>query len=113
MSSVEVKSVDEARIRQCVDDYAAALFSLHPEVMEVVVFGSFVTKTYVPGSDVDIFILLSDCGKSVRDRISDFLPSRFPIGMDIFPYTVREVAAMSDSPIIMAMSRSPWRYRRN
>ena len=112
MSSVEVKSVDEDQIRQCVDDYAAMLLSSRPEVMEVVVFGSFVTKTFVPGSDVDIFILLSDSDKSVRDRIPDFMPPHFPVCVDIFPYTAREAAAMEDSPIIEAMHLSPWRYRR-
>jgi predicted nucleotidyltransferase len=112
LSSVEIKSVDEAQIRQCIDEYAAALLSAHPEIKEVVVFGSFLTGTFVPGSDVDVFILLSDCDRPVRDRIPDFLPPHFPIGVDVFPYTAAEVATMEDSPVIKAVRQSPWRYRR-
>ncbi len=111
MNSVEIKSVDEDLIRQSVDEYAATLLSSHPEIIEVIVFGSFVTRTFVPGSDVDIFILLSDSDKSVRDRIPDYMPTHFPVSVDIFPYTMREVAAMQGSPIVQAMRLSPWRYR--
>ena len=112
MSSVEIKSVDEAQIKQCVDDYAAALISAHPEIKEVVVFGSFLAGTFVPGSDVDIFILLSECQRPVRDRVPDFLPAHFPVGVDVFPYTVAEVEIMGDSPVVKAMRQSPWRYCR-
>jgi predicted nucleotidyltransferase len=112
LSSVEIKSVDEAEIRRCVDEYAAGLLSAHPEIKEVVVFGSFLAGTFVPGSDVDVFILLSECQRPVRDRVPDFLPAHFPIGVDVFPYTVAEVAGMEDSPVIEAVRQSLWRYSR-
>ena len=112
MPTVEIKSIDENRVKRAVDEYAAELFFEHPEVLQVVVFGSFVTRTFAPGSDVDIFILLSGSDKSVRDRVPDLLPHDFPIGVDIFPYTQSEAAAMEDSPVLRAVKLSPWRYQR-
>ena len=94
------------------DEYAARLLSSRPDVEEIVVFGSFVKDTYAPGSDLDVFILLTDSDSSVRDRIPDLLPGAFPVGVDLFPFTRREVASMGSSPIIEEVGRSRWRYSR-
>jgi hypothetical protein len=40
LSSVVVKSIDEAAVRQAMDRYASRLLALHPEVEEVVLSGS-------------------------------------------------------------------------
>lgn len=45
----------------------------------------------VPGSDVDVCVVISDSDRSVRDRIGDYLPFGFPVGMDLFPYTLAEL----------------------
>lgn len=112
MSSVVIKSVDKEKLRRSVDDYAARLLSSHPEVEEVVVFGSFAKGNYSPGSDIDIFILLTRSDKSVRDRIPDFLPGAFPVSVDLFPYTKEEIASLEPSPILAEIRESRWRYRR-
>ena len=41
MNGVVVKSVDEVAVRRAMDAYAARLLAAHPEVEEIVVFGSF------------------------------------------------------------------------
>jgi predicted nucleotidyltransferase len=94
------------------DEYARRLLASHPEVEEVVVFGSFARGDYAPGSDIDVFICLSESDKSPRDRIPDLLPSTFPVGMDLFPYTRAEIDARAGSPMIAEMRRSTWRYSR-
>ena len=94
------------------DDYATRLLSSRPDVEEIVVFGSFEQSTYAPGSDIDIFIVLSHSAMSVRDRIPDLLPGAFPVGMDIFPYTRAEEASLEPSPLLEAVRKSGWRYRR-
>lgn len=95
------------------DEYAAALLAGHPEVEEIVVFGSFANGNYSPGSDLDIFLLLNRSAKAVRDRIPDYLPGPFPVGVDLFPYTREEVAALRPSPLLDAVEGSRWRYRRS
>ena len=112
LSGVVIKSVDEAAVRRAMDDYAARLLAGHPEVEEIVVFGSFAEGNWAPGSDLDIFIVLSHSPRAVRDRIPDLLPGAFPVGVDLFPYTREEIAARTPSPLLEAVARSRWRYTR-
>ena len=83
-----------------------------PRVEEVVVFGSFARGDFAPGSDIDVFILLNSADQSVRDRIPEFLPGAFPVGVDVFPYTSQELESLAPSPILEDVRRSTWRYRR-
>lgn len=112
MASVEIKSIDEAGVRRALDAYAADILRTRPDVEEIVVFGSFATGTWAPGSDVDLFIVLTAAAKPPRDRIPDLLPGAFPVGVDIFPYTRDEMAGLEPSPLLDAVRASRWRYRR-
>jgi len=112
LSSVLVKSVDPAKVRRSVDEYARRLFAEHPEVEEVVVFGSFAKGNYAPGSDVDILIVLSDSARPFRDRIPELLPGAFPVGLDLFPYTRAEIASRLSPGFLAAVEASDWRYLR-
>ena len=100
------------RVRRCADDYAATLFAAHPEVEEVIVFGSFADVTYAPGSDLDVFIVLKEANDPVRERVRRFLPENFPVPMDVFPFTRAEMAESSGSPLLAAVRKSKWRYTR-
>jgi hypothetical protein len=40
------------------------------------------------------------------------MPGAFPVGLDLFPYTRDELAALEDSPVVKAARRSRWRYAR-
>lgn len=110
--SITIFSIDEALVRRRVDEYAAQLLASHSEIEEVVVFGSFEKGNYAPGSDVDIFILLTHSDKQRRDRAADFLPRGFPVPLDLFPLTRDEVAALGSSPMLAEIQTSQWRYRR-
>ena len=112
MSGVVVKSVDEAAVRRAMDAYATRLLAGHPEIEEIIVFGSFAEGNWAPGSDLDIFIVLSSSSVSVRDRIPGLLPGAFPVGVDLFPYTRDEMTARAPSPLLAAVARSHWRYAR-
>lgn len=95
------------------DQYAARLLATNPAVEEIVVFGSFVDNTYAPGSDLDVFIILTAAEQRPRDRISDFVPRGFPIPMDVFPFTRGEMAELEPSPLLAAVQKSNWRYTRS
>ena len=110
--SVTIFSIDEDRVRQAADEYAADLLLQHPEVEEIVVFGSFEKGNYAPGSDLDVFILLSASDKPRRERVGDFMPTGFPIPLDIFPLTRDEVAALGSSRMLGEIQASRWRYQR-
>jgi predicted nucleotidyltransferase len=112
LRGVIVKSVDEGAVRRAMDAYAAALLEAHPEIEEIVVFGSFAEGRWAPGSDLDVFVVLSRSATPVRERIPDLLPGRFPVGVDLFPYTREEIAARGPSALLDAVARSRWRYGR-
>jgi predicted nucleotidyltransferase len=110
---VVVKSVDAAAVRAAADRYAADLLAARPDVEEIVVFGSFENGTWSPGSDLDVLVVLSSADKPVRDRIAPLLPVRFPVPVDLFPFTRAELADRAASPLMAAIVASRWRYGRD
>jgi len=112
LNTVVVKSVDEDLVRRSMDSLARRWFEEHPEVEEIVVFGSFVAGNYSPGSDLDVLVVLTSSSLSIRDRIPVFMPDAFPVPVDIFPFTSEEIAARQSSPVLDDANRSAWRYRR-
>jgi len=95
------------------DDYVQRLLAARLEIEEIIVFGSFEKGNYAPGSDLDIFIILSHSDAPVRERIRDLLPSGFPVPVDLFPYTREEMAELTPSLLLDATTQSRWRYRRS
>lgn len=78
----------EADLARWVDGLAA-----RPEVEAVVLFGSFATGRALPGSDLDLLIVLREDVRPFLDRLPDYMPDEFPVPVDVFPYTVAEIAA--------------------
>ena len=99
-------------VRRAMDDYARHLLEAEPEIEEIVVFGSFENGTYAPGSDLDVFIVMSRSNEPVRERIRTLLPGRFPVPVDLFPYTRWEMESLTPSLLLDAVAGSAWRYRR-
>jgi predicted nucleotidyltransferase len=94
------------------DEFARRLLETRREVEEVVVFGSFEDGRWAPGSDLDVFLILTSSDRPVRDRVEEYLPGPFPVGLDLFPFTRAEIASRAPSPLLDAVAKSAWRYRR-
>lgn len=100
LSSVVIKSANKKWIDQAVRAYVSQLWASHPEIEKVIWFGSWINGLPTPGSDVDLCLILSGSNKSLRERIPDYLPVGFPVGVDLFPYTQEEFRTLSKrSPI--------------
>ena len=112
MDSVVIKSVDAAAVRDAADRYAAVLLAARADVEEIVVFGSFENGTWAPGSDLGVLVVLSAADAPVRDRVAGLLPDRFPVPVDVFPFTREELYARAGSPMMTAIAASRWRYAR-
>lgn len=97
MSSVAIKSIDRERIEKAVAAFAAQLRARHPEVERVIWFGSWVNGLPTPGSDVDLCLILSSSDKPPRERIPDYLPLGFPVGLDLFSYTKEEFERLRET----------------
>jgi len=92
--SARVRYADPERIRRAVRDYAEGLRATHPEIRALRWFGSWVSVSTTVGSDVDFCIIVDKSDKPRRDRICDYLPLTFPVGIDLFILTVEEFATL-------------------
>ena len=90
-ASLVVKSSNQAAVEAAVRSWARRLAEVRSEVRRIIWFGSRVNGVPAPGSDVDVCVVISHSDRPVRDRIGDYLPFGFPVGMDLFPYTVEEL----------------------
>ncbi|WP_292346702.1 MULTISPECIES: nucleotidyltransferase domain-containing protein [unclassified Methanoregula] len=77
---------------------AVGILRTDPNVQRIVLFGSFAEGRAVPGSDVDILIVLKADPRRFVDRIRHFLDAFSEIGIaaDVFPYTTDEL----DNPLV-------------
>jgi predicted nucleotidyltransferase len=93
--SVKVTWFDYTAVWAEVNRFAQELLQQFSEVEEVRVFGSLVRRECVPGSDVDLLVVLRESSLPFDHRISLFLPRRpMPVAVDVFPYTRRELEQM-------------------
>jgi len=90
LNTVVIKSIDRKRIKSAVEAYVAGLRLTHPEIERIIWFGSWVTGLPSPGSDVDLCLIISASDKPRRERLPDYLPVGFPVGIDLFVYTRQE-----------------------
>lgn len=92
--SVKISYFNKEEVEKALREYIKELKEKRPEVEKVIVFGSFIRGESVPGSDVDLLIILKESKDSILDRIPRYLPSNFPVGVDVFPYTQEEIEKM-------------------
>ena len=90
-TSVRIRRADPAAIRGAVLAYAQRLRQDHPEVLSLRWFGSWVSGTASAGSDVDLCIVVKKAARRHRDRLVSYLPESFPVGLDLFVFTPREL----------------------
>lgn len=88
--TVKVFSLDRVKVREALSALIEERYRPDPNVVAVYLFGSFARGDAVPGSDVDLLLLLAHDGRPPRDRIPDYLPDRFPVGVDVVPWTLAE-----------------------
>ncbi|MGD8750843.1 MAG: nucleotidyltransferase domain-containing protein [Anaerolineales bacterium] len=99
MNSVVIKSIDRDQVREATLSYATRLRQRFPEIERVIWFGSWITGSPTPGSDIDLCLILTSSDQPHRDRISKYLPLGFPVGIDLFAYTKDEFERLrGDSP---------------
>lgn len=93
-NSVKIRYLDKPAIMKAVTLLVEDLSRKYPKIDEIRLFGSLARDEAVPGSDVDILIILTDSDLSFTDRIMKYMPSSFPVGIDVLPYTQSEIETM-------------------
>ena len=81
---------------------AIKLKSMHPEIENVILFGSVARGDYGYKSDADILLILKESDKErFFERISDYIADfDAPIPVDILPYTKDEIERMKKRGLI-------------
>ncbi|GEM_PF-1100560 len=92
INSVTVFWLDTDLVRERLSAVVARMTD-DPNVLRVVLFGSFAERRAVPGSDLDIMIVLAHDERPFLERVSAYLAyfSGIGIGVDLFPYTVSKL----------------------
>ena len=91
---VKIRYLDKAAIMSALTHWVDELSREYPKIEEIRLFGSLARDEAVPGSDVDILIVLAESDLPFNDRIEKYMPSSFPVGIDVFPYTELEIETM-------------------
>ena len=107
MNGVKVRFLNRDEILSRLVAVAQQLLESRADVIEVSLFGSLVRGNYAPGSDADIYILLTEDTRKITDRIPEFLGyfSKVGIPIEVFPYTLEETEKMSEGSFIKTIQR--------
>jgi predicted nucleotidyltransferase len=92
-SSVSAYFLDRTRIRGKLDEACQLLVKERPAVRSILLFGSFARGRAVPGSDLDLAIVIGGLdSRPWPQRTGDFLPYFAGLGVpvDLFCYTQAE-----------------------
>ena len=92
--SVKVAYLDRKAVLAAVHRGVRNLARRRSEVLRVLLFGSMARGDAVPGSDVDLLVVLTRHDKGFMERIPEYRLKGIPIGVDVFPYTEQELAKM-------------------
>jgi len=88
---VKVEAVDKKSLDRALHRYVERTVRDHPEVVAIILYGSFPKGSFTPQSDIDLLIVLKESRESILDRIPHFLDPYLPFPLDVFPYTVSKL----------------------
>jgi predicted nucleotidyltransferase len=102
MRGVKVTFLEREPLLARLTKRAQQLLASEPRVLEVGLFGSLVRGDYGPGSDADLLIILAADVRRFVDRMPEFLRhfSGLGIAVDVFPYTLEEIAVMQHAGLV-------------
>ncbi len=94
-ASVGVAYLDRKKVIERLRHLSNLLLDRRPDVQAVYLFGSLAQDRHLPGSDADLLIVLTHDDRRFLDRVPEFLRAFLPapLPVDVFPFTVRELAA--------------------
>lgn len=92
-SSARTRFVDHDDVLEIARGTARRIAAAHPEVLRILLFGSFARGDYGARSDLDLLIVLKESDKPASERLGDFLQYVPAYPTDMFPVTEAEIAA--------------------
>ncbi len=92
--SVKITYFNKQAVEEALRKYLSELKERQPQIEKVILFGSFLQERSIPGSDLDLLLVLRASSLPFLERIPHYMPSSFPVGVDVFPYTQEEITRM-------------------
>lgn len=93
--SVKVTYFPKQAVWDALRELAANIPAAHPEVRRIIVFGSVARNRAVPGSDIDLILVLDSSDERFLDRIPRYTVLGLPAPVQAFPYTTEEIERMT------------------
>lgn len=91
-----IRWAEPERVGAAVEAFAEEVRQRHPAVTSIYWYGSWVSGGATPSSDVDLCVVVESDARRPRDRVPDFLPAGFPVGVDLVVLTEDELAGLAD-----------------
>jgi predicted nucleotidyltransferase len=116
LRSAGPRFVDVEEVLALARDTALRIAAEHPEVIRILLFGSFARGDYGTRSDLDVLIILHKSDKSIAERLDEFLRYCPSYPTDMFPLTESEVESrlrQGDLFLRRAVSEGIVLYSRN
>lgn len=89
--SVQIFWLDRPEILNRLQRAVKDLANRHPEIEQVVLFGSLARGGAVPGSDADLLLVLRDSEEPFLERSVRYRPAEIGVDMDLVVYTRQEL----------------------
>ncbi len=90
MNSVKIFWPDKEAVKLAIQEHVNEL-SNRDDVLAVYLCGSWGKGNYTAASDVDLLVVVKENPLPPRERIQGYLPMRFPVSLDLFVYTEKEL----------------------
>lgn len=96
LGNVQIFRIDDIELKRSLHNIARRISFGHSEVKDVILFGSFSTGSFTPGSDLDVAIIMSDTAARFLDRPGMFIGyfSELDLDVSLVVYTVDEFELM-------------------
>lgn len=91
-----IRWADPEAVEDAVREHAAELRRHRSGITRIYWYGSWVSGRPTPSSDVDLCVVVEEDGRRPRHRIPDFLPARFPVGVDLVVFTEDEFESLPE-----------------
>ena len=106
-SSARPRFADKGEILAIARQTALRIAREHPEVLKILLFGSFARHDYGARSDLDLLILLAHSDQPPRERITDFLRCLSKYPTDLLVLTQAELdSRLADGDLFLRRALS-------
>lgn len=102
LNSVEPRFADRREILAIARQIAFRIAREHPEVVRIILFGSFARGDYGVRSDLDLLVVLAHSNRPAQERLTDFLShaQTYPTDMLLLTQAELELRLAEGDPFL-------------